>query len=122
MTVRRVLVVDDQQDMREMVKLSLQLGRSWEVLTAASGREALEIAVVERPDAILLDAMMPDMDGPATFARLRLDVATRAIPVVLLTADTQGFDSREFDGVIQKPFNPLKLAGQVAVVLGWIEQ
>ena len=122
MSVRRVLVVDDQRDMREMVKLSLQMGRGWEVLTAASGREALEIAGVERPDAILLDAMMPEMDGPATFARLRSDLATRAIPVVLLTADTQGLNSLEFDGVIKKPFNPLRLAGQVAVVLGWIEE
>jgi CheY-like chemotaxis protein len=119
MTVRRVLVVDDQPDMREMIKVSLQLGRSWDVLTADSGWRALELAAVEHLDAILLDAMMPGMDGPTTFRRLQSDPASRPIPVVLLTAETQIVADRNLAGVIRKPFHPLRLAGQLALLLGW---
>jgi CheY-like chemotaxis protein len=118
-TPRRILVVDDQPDMREMIKISLQLGRDWHVSTAASGREALEMAAVERPDAILLDAMMPEMDGPATFEGLQSHPVTRTIPVVLLTAELEAFDHLDLAGVIQKPFHPLKLGGQLAIMLGW---
>ena len=124
MTVRRILLVDDEDHIREVAQVSLEMTAGWEVLTAGSGTEGLATAVAEQPDAILLDMMMPDMDGPATFQGLLADQRTRHIPVVLLTAKVQAADRRRFAGlgvagVIAKPFDPLGLADQVAETLGW---
>jgi CheY-like chemotaxis protein len=124
MMPKRVLLVDDEPDIREVAKVSLEMVGGWEVLTAASGREAIAMAAVERLDAILLDVMMPDMDGPTTFTGLQAEPATREIPVLLLTAKVQAADQRRFAelgvrGVIPKPFDPMTLAGQVAGLLGW---
>jgi CheY-like chemotaxis protein len=124
MTARRILLVDDEDHIREVAQVSLEMTAGWEVLTAGSGTEGLVKAVAEQPDAILLDMMMPDMDGPATFQGLRADQRTRHIPVVLLTAKVQAADRRRFAGlgvagVIAKPFDPLGLADQVAETLGW---
>ena len=83
MTVRRILLVDDDDHIREVAQLSLEMTASWEVLTAGSGSEGLAKAAAEQPDAILLDMMMPDMDGSTTFQGLRADQRTRRIPVVL---------------------------------------
>ena len=96
----------------------------WEVLTAAGGAEALELAARHRPDAVLLDLMMPDMDGLTTFRHLRADPATRDIPVILVTAkaqvgDRQAWDGLPVAGVISKPFDPMTLAADVAALLGW---
>jgi CheY-like chemotaxis protein len=96
----------------------------WEVLTASSGSTGLKIASTDQPDAILMDVMMPEMDGPATFQKLQADPAIRHIPVILLTAKLQPGDRRRFvelgvAGVLAKPFDPLKLAGQVSEVLQW---
>jgi CheY-like chemotaxis protein len=113
------LIVDDQREMREMGKLALQLTTSWDVLTASSGPEALRMVAAGQIDAILLDVMMPGMDGPTTLRQLRTEPSTRAIPVVLLTADQSAFDDLEVQGTIAKPFNPLKFATEVAGVLGW---
>jgi len=94
------------------------------VSTASSGSAGLKMASADQPDAILLDVMMPDMDGPATFQKLQADPAIRHIPVILLTAKLQPADRRRFAalgvaGVLAKPFDPLKLAGQVTEVLHW---
>jgi CheY-like chemotaxis protein len=120
--VKTILIVDDENDIREVAQMSLELVGGWTVLTARSGVEALEIAARERPDAILLDVMMPEMDGPTTFRRLRESPSTAEIPVILLTAKVQGTDRRVFDdlgvtGVIPKPFDPLTLSTRVAEVL-----
>jgi CheY-like chemotaxis protein len=82
------------------------------------------MAAEVRPDAILLDVMMPDLDGPSTLALLRQDEALREIPVVLLTAKVQAADRRQFGaldvaGVLAKPFDPMTLADDVARALGW---
>jgi CheY-like chemotaxis protein len=119
MSRKRILVVDDQMEMREMARLAFTLAGSCDVLTAASGSEGLELAIAEHPDAILLDVMMPGMDGLATLQHLQRDVLTRSIPVVLLTADERRFTELEIAGVITKPFRPRQLASQVASVLGW---
>jgi len=121
---KRILIIDDEGDIREIAQLSLEAVRGWEVLTARSGREGLTRAGVERPDAILLDVMMPDMDGPATLLELRANPATQSIPVIFLTAKVQAADRRRFanlgvQAVISKPFDPLRLAEQVSVALGW---
>jgi CheY-like chemotaxis protein len=97
---------------------------NFEVLTASNGREGVERARGEKPDAILLDVMMPDMDGPATLAQLQADPTTRDIPVVFLTAKTQSSERTRLEqlgpaGILTKPFDPLKLAGEVATTLRW---
>ena len=121
---RRILVVDDEDDIREVTRLSLELMAGWEVLDASSGREALRSAAAARPDAVLLDFMMPEMDGPATLRALRDDPATRPIPVIMLTAvshpdELQRLREAGADGVIAKPFEPMELHLQVARALGW---
>jgi len=124
MAEQRILIIDDEEDIREVAQVSLEAVGGYEVLTAASGREGLETARAEQPDAILLDWMMPDMDGPATFEELRGDATIRDIPVVMLTAKVQAADRRRLaelgvSAVLPKPFEPMKLAEQVADALGW---
>ncbi|MGL5058369.1 MAG: response regulator [Microcoleus sp.] len=124
LTAKRILVIDDAEDIREVAQVSLEVVGGWEVLTASSGREGVAKALTEQPDAILLDVMMPDQDGPTTFQQLQANSATQHIPVILLTAKALASDRRMFAelgvaSVIAKPFEPLSLASQVAQVLGW---
>jgi len=124
MAVKKILIVDDEDDIREVARVSLEEVGGWEVLVAGSGREGLAIAKVGQPDAILLDVMMPDMDGPTTFQRLQADGTTRHIPVILLTAKVQAADQRRFaelgvSGILAKPFDPMTLPSRVAEVLSW---
>jgi CheY-like chemotaxis protein len=123
---RKILLVDDEDDIREVAQMSLEMTAGWEVVTASSGAEALRMAAAERPDAILLDVMMPGMDGPDTARALRAAEETGTIPIILLTAKVQAADRRRFDdlgvaGVLSKPFDPMELAAQVSGVLGWTE-
>jgi CheY-like chemotaxis protein len=119
--VRRVLVVDDDELLREVAKAALELVAGWSVITAASGAEAQEKARLEQPDVIMLDVMMPGQDGPTTFAELRRDEATSDIPVIFLTAknNTEGWHGNGLAGVIAKPFDAMRLAAQVSNLLGW---
>lgn len=124
MALRRILITDDEDDIREVATMSLEMVAGWEVLTASSGAECLEKAENEHPDAILLDVMMPVMDGPTTFQKLRANPATSSVPVVFLTAKLQAADKQRFaelgvTAVLAKPFDPMTLAEQVAGVLGW---
>jgi CheY-like chemotaxis protein len=119
---RRVLVVDDDDDIRMLVRLSLERVGGNEVIEAANGREGLERARAELPDAILLDVMMPEMDGPTTVRELRALPETERIPVVLLTAKVQPRDRERFSelpiaGAIAKPFDPIALPGQLDELL-----
>jgi CheY-like chemotaxis protein len=121
---KRVLLVDDEDDIREVAGMSLETVAGWSILAARSGREGLKIAAEQKPDAILLDVMMPDMDGPSTFKNLQENETTKSIPVIFLTAKAQTREQRGFrelgaHGVISKPFDPLTLADQVAEILGW---
>lgn len=124
MTAKRILVVDNEQYIREVAQICLQTVAGWQVITASSGSECLTKAEAEQPEAILLDVMMPDMDGPTTFQKLQANPTTQHIPVILLTAKVQASDRRYYTelgikAAIAKPFNPLQLASQVAEVLGW---
>lgn len=124
MTAKRILVIDNEQYIRELAQICLETVAGWEVLSAKSGREGVVVAEAEQPDAILLDVMMPDMDGPTTFQQLQANSATQHIPVILLTAKVQASDRRRYaqmgmKAAIAKPFNPLQLADQVAETLGW---
>lgn len=124
MTVRRILIIDDEDDIREVAQLCLETVGGWDVITAGSGREGLVTAETEQPDAILLDVMMPEMDGPTTFQKLQANPQTSHIPVLLLTAKVQAAEQRRFaelgvTAVLVKPFDPLMLANQVAQALNW---
>lgn len=121
---RRVLIIDDDDGIREVAKMSLELVAGWDVTTAPSGADGLRRARDERPDGILLDVMMPDLDGPATLDRLRHDDVVGATPVIFLTAKVQASERTRFTeldvaGLIAKPFDPMELAGQIAALLGW---
>lgn len=122
--MRKILIIDDEDDIREVAQLSLESVAGWEVIAASSGAQGLARAAEFMPDAILLDVMMPGMDGPTTFRELRKNPATSHIPVLLLTAKVQNSDQRRFadlgvEAVLFKPFDPLTLSAQISVVLGW---
>jgi CheY-like chemotaxis protein len=124
LSTKRILIIDDEDDIREVAQASLEMMGGWEVIAAASSSEGLRLAAEEQPDAILLDVMLPDMDGPTTFTHLQADPRTSHIPVLLLTAKVQAADRRRFEdlavkAVLAKPFDPVTLAEQVAEVLGW---
>jgi CheY-like chemotaxis protein len=118
MTAVRVLHVDDEPDIREIVELSLSLDPDLKVRSCSSGGDALAAAVAWRPDLILLDVMMPMMDGPTTLTHLRQSPKTADIPVVFMTARAQPRELEHFvslgaEGVIAKPFDPMTLAASV---------
>ncbi|BAS54571.1 MULTISPECIES: response regulator [Leptolyngbya] len=121
---KRILVVDNEEYIQEVTKICLETVAGWDVLTASSGLEGIQTAELEQPDAILLDVMMPDMDGIATFNRLRENPATQHIPVMFFTAKAQVSDYQYYEelgikAAIAKPFEPMVLAKQVAQALGW---
>lgn len=118
----RALVVDDEEDMRVVASVFLEMDGLFEVVTASSGREAILEATASVPDVILLDYMMPDMDGPATLAALKSSAQTRDIPVVFLTAKSDPETERALRaagarGIILKPFSPDTLAATVSALL-----
>ena len=123
--MKRVLVIDNEPYILEVAKICLETITDWEVITASSGKEGLVKAEAEQPDAILLDMMMPEMDGLTTFAQLHDNPATRLIPVILLTAKAQTADQGHsytelgIKATIAKPFEPLELAHQIAGTLNW---
>ncbi len=118
MTELRVLHVDDEPDIREVVEISLGIDPDLVSQSCASGQEALVAAADWAPDIILLDVMMPVMDGAATFAHLRENPRTARIPVVFMTARARNCELDRFRslgaaGVIPKPFDPMTLAASV---------
>lgn len=121
---KQILIVDDQEHLRELIQLCLEDIAGWNTLVAESGQECLQILQTERPNAILLDLSMPGMDGFGVYARLRSDPITRSIPVILLTARVLSSDIDEFAemgvaGLIRKPFEVTTLPEKVAEILGW---
>ena len=124
MSNRRILIVDNEPSIQEVAQICLETVAGWEVSIASSGLEGLAAAEREQPDAILLDIMMPDMDGLDTFSRLQANPVTRSIPVILLTAKVQTTNYQDYielgiRSTIAKPFNPLALAQEIATTLGW---
>lgn len=119
-----VLIVDDEDDARSIAQLALQMQTNWTVLLADCGQTALDVAVKQHPDAILLDMMMPDMDGRTTLQQLKANPATQDIPVILVTAKVQPTDQASFSeldlaAVFAKPYRPLQLADEISRTLGW---
>jgi len=121
---KKILVIDDESDIREVARLSIELTEGWAVLSANGGASGIALALAMAPDAILLDVMMPEMDGPSTLRALREQPATKSIPVVFLTAKVQLAEREKFmqlgvRGIIAKPFDPLSLGQQIRDALGW---
>ncbi len=122
--MKRVLIIDNEPYIQEVAKICLETVTTWQVITASSGREGIVKAETEQPDAILLDVMMPEMDGLTTFAKLHASALTQDIPVILLTAKVQVVDRHHYSkmgikATISKPFEPLDLAHQIAIALNW---
>ena len=121
---KRILVVDDDENIRDLTQLALESVSGWNVLTADGGVAAIEMCREHRPDVVLLDMMMPDIDGLTTFERLQSDERTRDIPVILFTAkgrpgERQPWEQTRIRGMIAKPYNPMTLADQVSELLDW---
>lgn len=125
MSPKKILIVDDEPYIREVAKISLETtAKDWEIITAESGFVALEMAAAEQPNAILLDFMMPGMDGLSTFEKLQKSPQTQNIPVIFLTAKVQleeidRYSEYGIRATISKPFNPLTLSGKIASLLNW---
>ncbi|MBD2177760.1 response regulator [Pseudanabaena sp. FACHB-1998] len=124
MSIKRILIIDDDESIQTVMQFGIQMVVDWEVLVASSGMQGIQTACAEKLDAILLDVMMPDMDGIATFKTLQADPQTAQIPVVLLTTKAQTSERRQFNnlqvsGVITKPFNSLDLPDLITKMLDW---
>jgi DNA-binding response OmpR family regulator len=116
--LKKLLYIDDDADIREIVQMALSLDGQMNVLVSEGGERALVKIRAERPDLVMLDVMMPGMDGPAILAQMRSDEQLMHIPVIFMTAKTSSqeiarFRSLSAIGVIAKPFDPMVLGGQV---------
>ncbi|HEY6156758.1 MAG TPA: response regulator [Gemmatimonadales bacterium] len=113
----RALLIDDDPDLLRLVQRTLEFTAGWDVITAGSGAAGIELARSAPPDVILVDVMMPEMDGYEVCRRLKADPATGAVPIVLLTARRDLNQARLAEtgaaGVVLKPFQPEQLARQV---------
>lgn len=122
MKTRRALVIDDAKDMGELAKVFLELDGDYEVTVATSGADGVALARRDKPDVILLNYMMPGMDGPATLKELIADERTASIPVIFLAANAhlrveQTLRKLGARDVIAKPFDPVSLAARVTAAL-----
>ncbi|MDF2441099.1 MAG: two-component system, OmpR family, alkaline phosphatase synthesis response regulator PhoP [Abditibacteriota bacterium] len=110
---KKILAVDDERHIVRLVQINLQK-EGYEVVTASNGREALEKVQSERPDLIVMDVMMPEMDGFEALETLKANEATAGIPIIMLTAKAQDADvfsgwQKGADLYLTKPFNPAEL-------------
>ena len=121
--ISKVLLVDDEPDIRRIGELSLKRVGGFDVVMASSGGEAVTLAATFRPDVILLDVMMPEMDGPQTLAKLRTNPDLANVPIIFVTAKVQREDVLRLKalgaiGVVSKPFDPMALPNEVRRLVG----
>lgn len=121
--LKKIMAVEDEADIRMVLEVALRDVAGFDLQVCSSGAQALELAPSFQPDLILLDVMMPDMDGPDTLDALRELPETAGTPVIFLTAKVQSQEVRRFReigaiGVIAKPFDPMGLADEVRRVWG----
>ncbi len=121
MSTKRILVVDDEPDFVETVEFFLS-GSDYQVFVAKNGKEALEMVKTERPDLVVLDVMMPEMDGMEACERLKKDPTTNSIPIIMLTAKGRKEDvvdaiAAGANSYIVKPFNLSELVERIEKVL-----
>ena len=122
MNLKRVLLAEDDRDIQVVARMALKMGGIEEVFVANDGRECLALAQTANPDLILLDVMMPVLDGFATCQALKQDPAVRQIPVIFLTAKAQNVDMREglaagAIGYLTKPFDPVTLCQRIVSLM-----
>jgi CheY-like chemotaxis protein len=122
MHIDRVLMVDDDPAIRKIAEICLTRVGHWQVALAACGPEALQLGPAFRPDVILLDVMMPGMDGPTTFKLLQENADMAGIPVIFMTAKVQSHEIEKYSqlgaaGVISKPFDPMSLPSEILEIL-----
>jgi len=122
MTLSKVLVVEDDVDIQKVVRMSLKIRGTKDVVVVSNGEECLAVAGELKPDLILLDVMMPKLDGYETCRRLKQSPDTKAIPVIFLTAKAQQFEMKQgLDagalGYLVKPFDPMTLHDQIVTML-----
>ena len=124
MTEKNILLIDDEETIQEVVQVGIAIEAGWQVAIASSGLEGINLAQDRQPDVILLDVMMPDMDGIDTLSQLKTNDKTSAIPVIFLTAKAQAEEKNQFQSlgvvdVITKPFNSMTLASPGFWRFGW---
>ena len=124
MTEKNILLIDDEETIQEVVQVGIEIEAGWQVAIASSGLAGINLAQNLQPDVILLDVMMPDMDGVDTLSQLKNNDKTSTIPVIFLTAKAQAEEKNQFQSlgvvdVITKPVNSMTLASQIARILGW---
>ncbi len=117
-TLRSILCVDDERDILEVAKMCLEVVGGFEVTCCEGGQAALDVVAAQTPDLILLDVMMPGLNGPETLAELRKLPHLKGVPVVFMTARVQAAEVKSYlklgaTGVIPKPFDPMQLSGEV---------
>jgi CheY-like chemotaxis protein len=123
-TTKTILLIDDDEISRWLVDLCLEAFVDWRLKVAISGEDGLTSIATTKPDAILLDIMMPKMDGFMFIEKLKIDDPLLHIPIVALTASTSRFSHQTFmdlgcQGVISKPFNTNTLGSKISKILGW---
>ncbi len=119
---KNILIIDDEEDVKAIAQMGLEMAADWNVITASSGKEGLTLAASTQPEVILLDLMMPEWDGKETLQNLKANQSTSSIPVILMTAKTQSAIATEISeldlaGVITKPFRPLELPEKITNIL-----
>jgi len=124
--INNILLVDDEPNIRLIAQTSLQALTDWNVALAENGTEAIKSVQTLKPDLVLLDMMMPDMDGPTTLTKLREIDGMADIPVIFMTAKVQNHELEDYlkmsaAGVISKPFDPMKLPDDVKEILARLE-
>lgn len=122
MIPQRIVLVDDEPDIRTVAEIALSAIGGWEVRLAASGEEALAQLAAAKTDLILIDVMMPGMDGLGVLSRLRADPRWAKLPAIFMTAKVQQREVAQYlalgaCGVIPKPFDPLELPQQIRTLV-----
>jgi len=121
MEIRSVLLVDDEPDIRAVGEIALAHIGGWDVAVACDGEEALALVRTKRPDVVLLDMMMPGMDGLQTLAHLKADPDTSTLPVIFMTAkvlptEIENYMASGAIGVIPKPYDPVNLSVRITEI------
>jgi len=124
-TLARILYVEDEPDIRMVAQMALEAVGGFTVIACPSGSEALAAAPTAQADLLLLDVMMPGMDGPSTLKALRALPATADTPVIFMTAKVQAAEVAQYRelgaiDVIHKPFDPMELSAQISRI--WAQQ
>jgi DNA-binding response OmpR family regulator len=121
---QKILIIDDEEDFCHFVKLNLERSGRFDVLVATRAQAGIDLAKINQPDLILLDILMPDMDGSQVAENLLLEPTTAKIPIVFLTALAQKKEVASAEGVIggrtfiAKPVSPQELIARIEIVLG----